>query len=397
MKKRWLVAMTLLIGGLIVAALLLGKEPIRPEATLSDGTIVRFEKAGVGMIAYDSYPPLKAALAGYVPNRFQGRLGERIRSSFTIQPHAIGLLFSIWSADGKRKRESAQFLSRIEFVESTGFVFNQHVSGYSSSGGVMCISEESYPRRDPTLHMRLYDQRTEHLFDLHVPNPGYKPTFPEWTPEALPAIQTAAPLTVTLKNGLSNSTGRFLRDEDFEIASTDQRWTDTRPQQQFWVTDATGNRAYVQRGLSPFEPAWKLHLRVRRNAAAEFGAGEVFRTKLLPLPSALKAERLNQRQVVAGVELTATILSSAGDVRDDGTSLTVAPTSQSKGGTGVNRGSINGLAYANIDSSLPFFSLNYSTHDDDTELIVTVRDQTGRKVSVENPHGSSGMNGVWTR
>ena len=398
MKKRWLVAATLLMGGLIVAALFLFKVPKGHEATLSDRTIVRFEKAGIGAIPYDSYPPIKAALAGYVPNRFQSRLGTRITTTFTCQPHEIGLVFLHRTADGKPKNDPSQFLSRIEFIESTGYVFNVGISGSHSSTGVMCVTQGPFPRRAPTLHMRLYEHGTDRLlFDLHVPNPGYKPTFPEWVPDAIPATQTVEPLIVTLKHGLAGVAEKYLSNEDIEIVSTDPNWTVATRQRQFWLTDATGNRGHGLSGLSPFEPAWKLHVRVRRDASAEFGTDEVWRTKLLALPAALKAERLRLRQVVAGVELTATALCSAGYFEDDGHTLTVTPTAQTEGGARVGGVTGNGLTYTQLDSGLPFFSLSHTTLDDDTELIPNVRDQTGRMISVEDRSGSSEINGVWTR
>ncbi len=390
MRRRWLLAATLLIGIVIVAALSLMKEPIRPEATLSDGNLVRFEKAGIGTISYDSYPPLKAALAGYVPNRFQSRLGERFQGTMTSQPHELGLLFSIWTPDGKRKRDPTQFLSRIESVESTGHVFKVGVSGYSSTNGLMCISEGPFPRRNPMLHLRLYERETDRLlFELHLPNPGYKPKFDEWKPEPVPATQTVEPLTVTLKNVPANITGDYLRDEDVEITSTDPRWTNTRPQWNFWVTDATGGKAYTLSGLSPFEPAWKLHLRVRRNESAEFSPDEVWRTKLIKMPAALNAARLKVGGVAAGVELSTDYVASAGEVRDDGTDLTVNPTHLStQGGTSSGSGFEKGKRFTIVDSPIPFFQLSHSTLDEETYLIIVVKDQDGRKLTNDSS-GSS--------
>ena len=379
MKKRWLVLAVLVMSGLIVAVLSQLKDPPSHEATLSDGSHVRFEKAGVGVIKYDSFPPLKAALVDYVPNRFQSRLGERIQCSMTPQPNIVGLMFSLWTAEGLRKRESAQFLSRIEFVESTGFVLNVAVSGYSASGGVMLISEGSFPRREPTLHMRLFEQGTERLlFDLHIPNPGYKPSFDEWIAEPVPATQTVAPLTVTLKRGPADIPAKHLREEDIEITSTDPRWTATRPQRHVWLTDATGNRAYDFSGLSPFEPAWKLHVRVRRNAAAEFSPDEVWRTKLIKLPAALTVERLKLGGLAGGVEFSTNYVTSPGEVHDDGTDLTVTPGS---GGNSSSSGTMKGKAYTTVDSPLPFFQLSHSMLDEETDLVIAVKDQAGRTLT----------------
>ena len=330
-------------------------------------------------MSYDSYPPLKAAFAGYVPNRFQSRLGERTRFTFNTQSDELGLLFLFRTPADQPKRDVTQFLSRIEFVESTGFVFKVGVSGSSSSGSVMLINEGPFPRRDPMLHMRLYEKETDRLlFDLHVPNPGYKPKFDEWTPEPVPATQTVDPLTVTLKNGPANIPLEYVRDEDVEITSTDPRWTNTPPTRNFWVTDATGGKAYRLSGLSPFEPAWKLHLRFWRNESAEFSPDEVWRTKRIKLPAALTAERLKLGGVAGGVELSTNYVTSAGEVHDDGTDLTVTPGS---GGNSSSNGTRNGKPYTTVDSLLPFFQLIHSTLDEETELIIVVKDQDGRKLT----------------
>ena len=294
MKKRWLVAVELVIGCLTAVVLPQLRDPPSYEATLSDGTVVRLVKVGVEMVPYDSYPPLKAAIAGFVPNRFQWHLGDRQRLTINSEPDALTMLFRIQSKEGHPKRVRSRFLSRIEFIKSTGYVFRIGVSGYSSSAEIMHISEGPFPRRDPTLHVRLYEKETDRLlFDLHIPNPDYKPKFDEWKPEPVPATQTVEPLTVPLKNGLENIPTEYLRDEDIEITSTNPRWTNTRPQWQHWTTDATGGRANGLTGISPFEPAWKLHVRVRRNKAAEFSLNEVWRTRLIRLPAPMTAERLN--------------------------------------------------------------------------------------------------------
>ncbi|MCX7409850.1 MAG: hypothetical protein NTZ32_17375 [Planctomycetales bacterium] len=379
MKKRWLVVMVMVMVGLIFAVLSQLKEPPSYAATLSDGTIVRLAKVGVGAMSYDSYPPLKAALAGYVPNRFQSRLGERTRFTFNTQSDELGLLFLFRTPADQPKRDVTQFLSRIEFVESTGFVFKVEVSGSSSSGSVMLINEGPFPRRDPMLHMRLYEKETDRLlFDLHVPNPGYKPKFDEWAPEPVPATQTVEPLTVTLKNGPANIPLEYVRDVDVEITSTDPRWTNTPPKRNFRVTDATGGKAYRLSGLSPFEPAWKLHLRFWRNESAEFSPDEVWRTKLIKLPAALTAERLKLGGVAGGVEISTQYVTSAGEVHDDGTDLTVTPGS---GGNSSSNETRNGKPYTTVDSLLPFFQLSHSTLDEETELIIVVKDQDGRKLT----------------
>lgn len=378
MKKRWMAAILVMVC-LTVAALSLLKEPPSHEATLSDGTVVRLVKVGIGIIPYDSFPPLKALVADYVPNRFQSRLGTRIKTTLTCQSHEIGLVFLLRTKDDQPKTDPQQFLSRMEFLDSKGFVFNVGVGGYSSSSGVMLIDEGPFPRRDPVLHLRLFELKTDRLlFDLNIPNPGYKPTFDEWTPEPIPATQTAAPLTITLKRGPADIPVKYLRDEDLEITSTDPRWTATRPQRHVWLTDVTGSRANDFSGLSPHESAWKLQVRVFRSAEAEFGADEVWRTKLVTLPGELKAERIKLGGTAAGLLFSTDYLTSAGEVHDDGTDLTVTPGS---GGNSSSSGNLKGKAYTTVDSPLPFFQLSHSILDEETELIIVVKDQDGRKLT----------------
>jgi hypothetical protein len=408
MKKRWIVVAMLVMGVLIVVILSQLKDPSSHEATLSDGSIMRFEKVGLGAIKYDSYSSIKAAIAPYVPLQFQSRLGLRVQGTFNIPPHEIGLVLSNSTEPGqKRPADDNYHWSRIEFVESTGFVFKERASNLSAgsasdtsgrSRGMYCTTWGPFPRRDPVLHLRLFEADTERLlFDLHTPNPGYQATFADWTAEPVPMSQTMKPLTVTLKNGPANIPTNFLRDDDLEIVSTDPRWTAIRPQRNFWLTDATGNKADEFTTLSPFEPAWKLHVRVRREASAEFDAGEVWRTKLIALPAAVTAERLALRQTVAGVELSATALCSAGEVSEENGLLFIKPTKRSGHSSTVSHGSTNGVPSWQIDSGVPFFMLTHSALDEDSELIVNVRDQADRKIWTGASSGTSETNGVKSR
>ena len=398
MRHRILIIAGLFFFGLAFATIAVwnqGNEPLFQEGTLVDGTIVRFEKVFVRTTSYDSYSRIKGFVTDYVPNRFQSRLGERIKTSLSVQPDHLGVLFSVWSKDGKRKQDSNQILSRIEFVESTGYVFNSTVSGYNSSYNLRCIGEGAFPRRDPMLHIRLFEQGTNRLlFDLTVPNPGYQPHVTEWSPEEFPVTKTAAPLTVTLKHGPAEFKHQYLADDDIEITSTDPRWTLARPKRHFWLSDATGNKTYVFSRLSPFEPAWKLNVRLWRSSNAEFSADEVWKTKFYPLPSSSNVEKLNLKKTLSGVDVEVLMLASAGTVYSDDTKITIEPKTLAIGsGVSMEWGIGGGIGpFRKIHSGLPFIPVIYSTMDEETELLLTVRDQNGTKLSLDNG-GSYGMNG----
>ena len=399
MRHRiWIVAGLLLCSSLAMITFVLTnqwKESPPTEVTLSDGTIVRFEKVFVGTTSYDSYPRTKAFFASYVPNRFQSRLGERIKTTFGVNPDQLGVLFSIWTKDGQRKQNSNSFLSRIEFVESTGFVFKSSVGGYNSSYNLMRIAEGPFPRRDPVLHVRMYEQGTERLlFDLTVPNPGYQPHVTEWSPETIPITKSAAPLTVTLKHGPAEFKYQYLSDNDIEITSKDPRWVRTPPKRHFWSSDATGNLTYVFPGLSPFEPAWKLNIRLWRSSDAEFSAEELWKTEFYPLPSSSNVEKLNLKKTLSGVDFEVLMLSSAGSVYSDDTKITNEPMTLAIGsGVSMEWGIGGGIGpFRRIHSGLPFIPVTYSTIDEETELLLTIRDQNGTKLSLENG-GTYGFNG----
>ena len=402
MRHRIWIIVGLFLCGLVFATIAVwnpGNEPPPQEATLSDGTIVRFEKVFVRTTPYDSYSRIKGFVTDYVPKGFQGRLGERIKTSLSVQPDQIGVLFSVWRKDGKRKQDSNQFLSRIEFVESTGYIFNSTVSGYNSSYNLTCIGVGAFPRRDPMLHIRLFEQGTDRLlFDLTVPNPGYQPQVTEWSPETIPITKTVSPLTVTLKRGPAEFKHQYLADDDIEITSTDPRWILSRPKRHFWSSDATGNLTYVFPGLSPFEPVWKLNIRLWRSSDAEFSADEVLKTQFYPLPPPSRVEKLDLKKTLLGVEVEVPMLAPAGTVQDDGTTVSVEkPAHNAATGISMEWGSGKGIGpFRRIHSGLPFIPMIYSVVDEETDLILTIRDQNGTKLSLENG-GTYGFNGTSMR
>ncbi len=398
MRRRiWIIAGLLLCGLALATFAVWNKEnePLTQEATLSDGTIVRFEKVFIGTTSYDSYSRIKGIVADYVPKRFQSRWGDRIKTTFSTQPNHLGVLFSTWTKDGKRKQDAPQFLSRMEFVESTGYVFDSPVTGHNSSYNLRCMSDPAFPRRDPMLHLRIFEKETDRLlFDLTLPNPGYQPQVTEWSPEAIPITKTISPFTVTLKHGPSEFKQQYLADDDLEITSTDPRWIVTRPQRHFWSSDATGNLSYVFPGLSRFEPVWKLNIRLWRSSDAEFSADEAWKTRYYPLPSPSKVDKLDLKKILLGVEVEVPMLAPAGTVQDDGGTITVEKTTPNAAtGISMEWGSGNGIGpFRRIHSGLPFIPVIYSAVDEETELILTIRDQNGTKLSLDNG-GTYGMNG----
>lgn len=386
MKFRWWLVLILLSLCLGLCTFWWQREPVKHEAKLADGTIVRFEKVGKGLISYDSYPPLKVALSRYLPARFQGYLGDRVQGSFTAQDNSLGILVSMWTADGKRHPDGdGRVFSRIEVVESTGFNFVDQISGYSSSGNMVLMGMDAFPRRDRRLKLRCYERESDRqLFDIECPNPFFSEDFPRWETDATPVTRQVDPLTVTLKRGLPQMKHNYVADEDLEIQASDARWAQPQVHWQWWLSDATGNKAFSFDRLSPFESAWKLTLLIRRKPLAEFDANEVWKTERYPIPKDLEFQQLNLSRTVAGIEMGLTAISSRGILENEGGALRVKPLETEQSGTGYTSGSRNGKSFYGIYSGLPFIQFTRLPHDSDVELITTVRDQTGAKISLEN-------------
>ena len=390
MRYRWWIAATLIACCTFIAAFMRTNEPPKQEGTLSDGTIVRFEKCGLGSINYDSYPPVKAKLAAYLPSSLQNGLGERARMGSSDDPRSLCFVFSVWSPDGKRQKDFDEPFSRFEFVESTGFVFDVKNTGYGHTSNLIAFGLAAFPRRDRELHMRLFESETDRLlFELKIPNPGYQPTVSEWQPEELPVSRTSAPLTVTLSHVPVGVSLNDLSDDDIEITSTDRRWTSTRLERSLLLSDATGNQVddYILPSLSPFEPVWKLSLRIWRGADAEFSDDERWTTKTYPLPSSSDIVPIGVKQTVSGVEIEALMLCPAGVVSEDGPSFKVSPSTRTgQRDLSIDLGNRN-APFATIDSGFPFIPVTISAYDEDTEVLLTIRDQNGTKLSLNS--GSS--------
>ena len=261
-----------------------------------------------------------------------------------------------------------------------------------------------FPRRDPLLQIRCYEAQTDRLlFDMKVPNPGYQSSVSEWSPEALPASKTSPPVTAVLKHGPDDFFVNYLRDDDLEVTSTNPSWTLSQLQRSAWFSDATGNRTDgLVAELSPFEPAWKLTVQVRRNAMARFAEGESWRSGLVKLPAEFTAEKLASKQTVAGVDFDAIWLCSAGTMHDHGETVTVHPSASEH----FNQGDRNGIRILDFHRSTGFPSVIHSGHPflwlahpilaGNTELLITVRYQNGVNIS-EEKNGSISRVGKVTR
>lgn len=395
MKNRWWQVSIVFVLCFLGISILFFGEPLRPENRLSDGIIIRFEKAVMGPMPYDSYPPVKALLASYTPGILQRYLGEREQITFNTDSDGISLLFSYWESDGKRKKvihdpqgNPVPTIGRIEFIESTGFVFNLRANWRSSSGHLLILSEQRFPRRDRILHMRCYEEETDNLvFETKILNPGYRQTFKEWKPLPVPMSKTVPPVTVTLLREPAEFFVNYLRDDDVEIRSTDPSWIQKSPEKHAWFSDATGNQTQsLVAELSTFEPAWKLHVQLRRNRLADFSPDERWRSVRVPFPKSDTATCLAGAGPILGLDVKGIWVSSAGAFRSDGETANVSASSYVSLNLPVVRmehplpGTTN---LPTIHSGSPFICIVHSDVDFNVEVITHVRDQHGALIPTD--------------
>ena len=394
--RAWVAAILLICGGFTLPFFF--RAAPRPiQAKLRDGTIVRFEKAGVGSISYDAISPFMTRRVNRFSFGVQSPSRERIQATFPVQSQELGLLFSVHTKEGKPNTDpvnsitsrSGYLLSRVDFIESTGFIFQSPVTGQTTVANLVSLSQGPFPHRDRMLEIRCYEPENQQRFlDIKIPNPAYQAEYAEWLPESLPASRTVEPLTVTLNHGLGEFQRPTLSDEDLTVTSTDPRWNIDELERNWWLTDVTGNRSPSLLDLSPFEPAWKLNIRLRRKASAQFSDEEIWRTKLFSLPAKSSAQRISAHQQIEGIDCRATVIASAGKVTDDGVDLPFENEILAGTAGRISHVTRAGRAFVTLQSPKPFMHVIHSRLDEETELLFTVRDQTGQVISTESSHST---------
>jgi hypothetical protein len=370
---------------------------------LSNGQFnVRFLKADVGKLSYTSDDKLREFLRPRAPNWLVKKLGDvtKIGGYNAGKPEhgepPLVLLFQLLTPQNTIQSSTTNVFERIEFPESTGFVYFDEIRGYSSHGqGTSFHTIGAFPRRDRTLMFRLYETGGKLLMEKSFSNPGYRSDFPVWAPETIPATKKVDDLRVTLKS-LKVETKWHHVNPVFEVESDDASWL--KPGASSTFTDATGNSG---QWLSPFEPAWKLHLRLRRRRDAEFPASATWKVSSLAVPKGLSLTEVDQTKVVDGIGLKVRYVAPAAKIREEGGKITVSPPS-SPGNTGMSTsaGSTGSGAtmvqWTETDVGMPYIRIEHDPLPAGVELIFDVRDENG--VLLNGPGlqvGMGGANGVY--
>jgi len=403
-RRRLVLTFGAIAGVLLLAAgaawrIVTAREPI-DSVPLSTGQYnVRFLKADVGTLNYTSDDNLRAFLRPRLPGPLVKKLGDVT----TIRGHApacpefgeppLILLFQLLTPRNTVQTTTATVFGKIEFPESTGFVFTEDINGYNSNGqGTSLHHFTAFPRREPQLHFRLFEQNGKLLMEKSVANPGYRADFPVWTPEPLPQTKALAPIQVTLRSLKAAAKHRFI-EPIVEVASDDPSWLN--PERTVQWADATGNTGGW---LSPFETAWKLHLRLRRRRDADFPAAFTWLADPIAVPEGLAITKAEQSKVIDGIEFRIRYVAPAGEIEQVGDTITVtAPRNPGVPGMSVSAGSRPGpkggqLPYSSIESGVPFIRVDYDRMPAGSQPLFDVIDDQGAVINSKIYPGGGGLN-----
>jgi hypothetical protein len=311
LRRAWILGF-LAFAGLIVLLLTFARrrgEPYLAEVPLSDGRHkLRLLQMTDGPLIYDWKDPTPGILRAVMPSKVLppwvpfnkvSLSGKAPLSAFDSDSEVDGSSFLFRAVDLKGRYANPQLLNpAVEFQESTGFVHLRKVFGGMefSPWGVIAFTRTSLPRRDARLHMHIYERPdSAKPIEMEVDNPWYQQHFPVWQGSTLPVSTTVGPLTVTLES-------LVLREATRQI---EPRVEVSKPGWQaepfgVWLEDATGNRA---QWLSPFEPAWRVHLRIGPTSFAEADAARLWTLENLDVPKLDAKMSLDQETVIDGVTI----------------------------------------------------------------------------------------------
>lgn len=240
------------------------QESFLAEVPMSDGVHrLRLLKIVDGPLVYDWKDPTPALLRAlplpakvrppYVPFSKVTRDGMAAYKSMGGGDKTPGYTFLFRVVDANGEYSANQGVSELSFVESTGHEFEDPRLGDQHPGfwGVSTFTRAVLPRRDKRLRIRAKEQYVPGgILEFEVDNPAYRAVEQEWVPEPLPTTRSFEGLPVTLKSAGRNAF-------NINLQAGERGWMPDH--QSFWLEDVTGNRGQK---LSPFEPAWKLHMQL---------------------------------------------------------------------------------------------------------------------------------------
>jgi hypothetical protein len=256
---------------------------------------------------------------------------------------------------------------------------------------------QPFPRREPTVRLRIYGDNPQPVAEYTVPNPAPGP-YPNWTPEPLPITKRDGDLAITLTRlQLHIPRGRPPADFVGDYGETEFHFAQNGRLTKEWevsdpvLLDATGNACHLhQISLCPHETAWKLRARFFRNPRARFTPQETCTLTNIPAPDPGSVRLLGGSTRLQGVNLQPLAIAAAGTVSyTNGVPRMAQPAdprarSGSRGFSVSTSGSNSGTV-VETSSEFPHVAVRTSLVPDGWRLTVRAVDDRGRVTPGEFP------------
>ncbi|QDT53302.1 hypothetical protein Pan44_13180 [Caulifigura coniformis] len=223
---------------------------------------------------------------------------------------AAHLLLRAVDSNGDYVVDSTLGRKQIELIDSKGFSFlSNKVDSGRRRGGLELERWTCVPRRDEELRIGLFDRNPGVApIEMTIRNPFFKTDTPVWMGSPLPQSQYMEGTKVTLEGLSFGVLGLQAR-----VRAEGLAWKSSDVSN--WFEDATGNRGLW---LSPDEPAWKVHVRIRPFTSASVQEGAMVQLPPIEQPKGEEPVRLNQTISIGGTEIQLVEVSLPKSVAQEG-------------------------------------------------------------------------------
>ena len=314
-----------MIRAAAAAVLLIGMAYAVTIALVRQDVVGLEEKLGNGNI-------LTLERATYGTNHVIRRLGFSMpfplptisRAGTTTENNGLGIFLSLNDA------VTGKFLTfdfpYWEAVDEKGFRFANSSRGSTTMENDFEVSYatfEAFPRRQEEFTLRLFDSKGDPAAEFSVPVPREaRGPFPTWIPEPFPITHNDRGLSVTLLELTSSAIQASVNGVELQQYKAQLQFRQNNEETEFWqvrsiaISDATGNRiedsGNFWKGLSPYEPAWKLEMEIIPMSEAEDPMGSSMTISEVAIPKPGSAEPLTGSSVLDGVTVNLKYITGVG-------------------------------------------------------------------------------------
>ncbi|MFN0055504.1 MAG: hypothetical protein ACKV0T_25435 [Planctomycetales bacterium] len=391
------------------------------ETTMADGTVLVLEEVTVGtshsfLKAPKDYPRgLFARFMGIQSPSFsvsEGTSQDSLVLWFTRHDSTSGraLDFDWWTHCIAVDDQGWEVVDEQAGRHAFGVAGSEGISGsrpfepVSSYPNRLIVAHSMLPMMRPvggTFTLRIYDRQNALVAEMQVPNPVQGP-FPVWTPHPLPASRTNRGLTLTLKSLEARCQEQAYevhpRRKAVHVLPGFEFQEGGMPSAEGWETDVQLSDPLGNTGrcwdctLSPYEPAWKLHVSAWRNSLGWFDPSEEWKVGQVTIPQSGSAVLLGQSQTIQGVTVELVAVGLGKVAYTDPSAIGSQSTSSSSGSVGtiayeVQVRDVSGTKTSTVTQQsgtgqLGHVLVRVSGLDDQHRIFLELKDDQGRTIQV---------------